>query len=56
VADKRERVNGRFVKKSPFLGEKDTTLHGQNMDIFQMLRDYHSQHSDKGGLSDFMLE
>lgn len=57
VADGRERINGRFVKKSPLLAEKNSShKYSLATEEMEMLRDYHESHFSKTDFTNFILQ
>jgi hypothetical protein len=57
VADGRERINGRFVKKSPLLMSKSNThKYSLATEEMEILKDYHESHYSKGDYSNFILQ
>ncbi len=57
VADGRERINGRFVKKSPILWEKSNHYkYSLATEEMEMLKDYHEGHFSKTDLTNFILQ
>lgn len=57
VADGRERINGRFVKKSPLLMEKSNThKYSLATEEIEILKDYHESQLSKTDFTNFILQ